>query len=45
MFCLDLNLNSWFWHRQVRYDLCCLEYCSLVSRLEVDAVVNPETDR
>ena len=45
MFCSDLNLNSWFWHRQVRYDLCCLEYCSLVSRLETDAVVNPETDR
>ena len=34
-----------FWHRQVRHDLCCMEYCSLVSRLEMDAVVNPETDR
>ena len=43
--CLDLNSNSWFWHRQVRYDLCCLEYCSLVLKLEMDAAVNPETDR
>ena len=45
MFCLDLNLNSWFWHRQVRYDLCCLEYCSLVFVTGNGCSREPETDR